>query len=55
MRSSALLRSVYWQFLTYASVASIGLIYKVREIYCTETSVQNYHYTLRNIAEERIS
>jgi hypothetical protein len=62
LRSSGLLRSELWQLLTAVSGRPIGPILKVQEfkkqiglIGCPETSVRNYHYTLRNSPEERSS
>jgi hypothetical protein len=57
LRSSGMLRSVEWYFCTDVSGQPIVPIFKMKmeKMGCTETSVQKYHTTLRNIPEERKS
>jgi hypothetical protein len=68
LRSSAILRRVEWQFCTdvseqpifkglQGSKSLLGLLdpWGWHRWGCPETSVQNYHSTMRNIAEERKS
>ena len=58
-----ILRSVEWQFLTDVLGQTINPISKVQEVKdlkigpigCPETSVRNYHYTVRKIPEGRRS
>jgi len=55
LRSSGLLRSEVWQFLNDISGHPIGTILRVRILEswgCSETSVINFHYSLRNNPEE---
>jgi len=58
LRSSGILCSIQWKFLTYVSGHTIGSILKGWEslkrglIGCPEMLIRNYHYMLCNIAEE---
>jgi hypothetical protein len=60
LRSSGVLRSVEWQSFTDVSGERIGPIFKgqevqeekMRPIHCPETSVKDYHSTLRYTPEE---
>jgi len=60
LHSSGILRSELWQFLTDVSGQPISPVFKGQESNmgptgCPETSVRNYHYTLRNGPEKRSS
>jgi len=47
LRSSGVLRSEQWQFLTDVLGQTLGPIFSV------ETSVRSYHYSMHNNTEER--
>ena len=56
LRSSGLLRSAEWEFLTYVSRQPVGpdfLPLKMVPTGCFETSVRNYPSALRNSPDER--
>ena len=58
LRSSAILRSGWWQFFTDVR-GTLSVPYsrakKMGPIGCRETSVRNYHFSLRDNSEERSS
>jgi len=53
--SSRMLRGVRWQFLNDAPVQLIGPTLKMGPVGCPETSLRNYHHTIRHVPEGRSS